>query len=53
MPLTKDVYRRMRSKDWGEWRWAFSFYGVENWLLLRIMCETNRLMPFFRLHKAN
>ena len=31
---------------------AFSFYGVENWLLLRIMCETNRLIPFFRLHQT-
>jgi len=26
----------MSAKDWSEWRWAFSFYGVENWLLLRI-----------------
>jgi len=34
MPLTKDLYRRMSMKDWSEWWWAFSFYGVENWLLL-------------------
>jgi len=29
------------------------FYGVENWLLLRIMCETKRLNPLFRLHEAS
>jgi len=34
MPLTKDLYRRMSAKDWSEWRWAFSFYGVENWLFI-------------------
>jgi len=26
----------MSAKDRSEWRWAFSFYGVENWLLLRM-----------------
>jgi len=50
--LTKDLYRRMSTIDWSEWRWAFSFYGVENWLLLHIMCGTNRLNPIFRLHEA-
>jgi len=45
--------RRMSAKDWSEWRWAFFFYGFENWLLLRIMCGTKRLNPFFRLHKAS
>jgi len=29
MPLTKDLYRRMSAKYWSEWRWAFSFHGVE------------------------
>jgi len=53
MPLTTDLYRRMSAKDWSEWRWAFSFYGVENWLVSRIMCETKRLNPFFRLHEAS
>jgi len=46
MPLTKDLCRRMSAKDWSEWPWAFSFYGVENWLLLRIMCGTKRLNHF-------
>jgi len=30
-----------------------SFYGVENWLLLRMMRGTKRLNPFFRLHEAS
>jgi len=30
MPLTKDLYKRMSACDWSEWRWAFSFSGVEN-----------------------
>jgi len=29
------------------------FFGVENWLLLRIMCGKKRLNPFFRLHEAS
>jgi len=29
------------------------FSGVENWLLLRIICGTKRLNPFFRLHEAS
>jgi len=53
MLLTKDLYRRMSAKDWSVWRWAFSFYGVENWLLLRIMRGTKRLNPFLRLHEAS
>jgi len=44
---------RMSAKDWSEWRWAFAFYGVENWLLLRIMCGTKRLNSFFRLCNAS
>ena len=44
---------RMTAKDWSEWRWAFAFYGVENWLLLRTMCGTKRLNPFFRLYEAS
>ena len=51
MPLTKG--RRMSAKDWSEWPWAFSFHGVENWLLLRIICGAKRLNPFFRLHEAS
>jgi len=31
---------------------AFSFYGVENRLLLH-MCEKKRLNPFFRLHEVS
>ena len=27
--------------------------GVENWLLLRIICGTKRLNPFFRLHEGS
>jgi len=46
-------YRRIIAKDWSEWRWALSFYGVENWLFLRIMCGRKRLDPFFRLHEAS
>jgi len=53
MLLTKDLYRRMRAKDWSEWRWALSFSGVENWVLLQIMCGTKRLNPFRRWHKAS
>jgi len=30
---------------------AFSFYDVENWILLRIMRGTKSLNPFFRLHE--
>jgi len=43
MPLTKDLYRRMSAKHWSEWRWAFSLYGVENWLSLHIMFGTKRI----------
>ena len=46
-------YKRMSAKNWSEWRWAFSLYGVENWLLLRIMRGTKCLNPFFRLHKVS
>ena len=53
MPLTKDLFGRMSAKHWSEWRWAFSFYGVENCFLLRIICGTKRLNPFFRLHDAS
>jgi len=53
MPLTKDLYRRMSAKEWSEWRWTFSFSGVENLLLLHIMCGTKRLNPCFRLHEAS
>jgi len=53
MPLTQDLYKRMSAKDRSEWRWAFSFYGVENWLLLRIMCGTKRLTSLFRSHEAS
>jgi len=31
----------------------FSFYNVENWLLIGIMCEKKRLNPFFRLQEAS
>jgi len=55
LPLTKDLYRRMSAKHCicSEWRWPFSFNGVENWLLSRIMWGTKRLKPFFRLYKAS
>ena len=53
IPLTKDLYSRMSAKDWSEWRWGFSFSGVENRLLLHMMCGTKRLNPFFRLHEAS
>ena len=52
MPLTKDLYRSMSAKDWSEWRWAFSFSGVKNWLLLHIMCGTKRLNPFFQITRG-
>jgi len=29
------------------------FYGVDNWLLLRVTCGTKRLNPFFRFHEAS
>jgi len=41
-----DIDRRMSAKDWSEWRWAFSFYGVETWLLLCAMRGTKRLIHF-------
>ena len=47
------VHRIMSPKDWSEWRWAFSFHCVENWLLWRVMCGTKRLNPFFRLHETS
>jgi len=47
------VWRPCYRRDWSEWRWPLSFYGVEKWLLLRIMCGTKRLNPFFRLHEAS
>jgi len=50
MPLTEDLHKRMRVKGWIDRWWAFSFYGVKNWLLLWIMCGTKCLNPFFRLH---
>jgi len=53
MPLRKDLYRRMSAKDWSERQWVFSCSGVENWLLLHIMCGTKRLNQFFRLHEAS
>jgi len=53
MPLTKDLYKRIRAKDWSERGWAFSFYGVENRLLLRLMCGAKRLNPFIRLHETS
>jgi len=53
MLLTKGLYIRMGAKDWSEWRWALSFSGVENWLLLHIMCGTKRLNPFCRLYEAS
>jgi len=28
------------------------FHGVENWLLLRVMCGTKRLSPFSIVHEA-
>jgi len=52
MPLTKDLYRSMSAKDWSEWRWAFSFSGVENWLFLDIMCGTKRLNLFFQVTRG-
>jgi len=39
-------YRRITAKNWSEWRWAFSFYGIETCLLLRIMYGTKRLNDF-------
>jgi len=53
MLLTKDLYKRMSAKDWSEWRWALSFSGVKNWLLLHITCGRKRLNPFSRLHEAS
>jgi len=37
---------RCSTKCWDESLWEFSFYGVENELLLRIICHTERLKPF-------
>jgi len=36
----------MTAKDWSEWRWAFSFDGVETWLLSGIMHGKKRLNAF-------
>ena len=47
------IGRRMSAKVWNEWHWVYPFYGVENWLLLRIKCARKRLNPFFRLHEAS
>jgi len=47
MPLTNDLYR-MSAKDWSDWRWALSFYGIENRLLLcTVQCvEQNASIHF-------
>jgi len=37
---------RCSAKFWDESQWEFSFYGIENELLLRIICHTERLKPF-------
>jgi len=34
---------RRSAKCWDESQWGFSFYGVENERLLRIICHTQRL----------
>jgi len=39
-------YIRCGAKCWDESQWGFPFYGVENELLLRIICHTERLKPF-------
>jgi len=36
MPLIKNLYKRMSAKEWSEWRWGYSFSGVENLLFARI-----------------
>jgi len=51
MPLTKNLYWRISAKYCKEWRWAFSFYGLDNLLLLR-MCGTKRLNPFFQITRS-
>jgi len=33
--------------------YSLNFYGIANWLLLRIMCGTKCLNPFLRLHEAS
>jgi len=50
MLQTQDLCRRMCAKNWREWRWALSFYDVENRLVT--LCGTKRFDPFFRLHEA-
>jgi len=45
MPVAKDLYRRIRAKDWSEWQWAFSFYDVENWLYVQCV-EQNAWIHF-------
>jgi len=37
---------RCGAKCWDKSQWGFSFYGVENELLLRIICHRERLKPF-------
>jgi len=37
---------RCSAKCWDEWQCGFSFYGVENESLLRVICHTERLKPF-------
>ena len=37
---------RCSAKCWDESQWGFSFYGVDNELLLRIICHTERLKLF-------
>jgi len=41
------------SLTWSKWRWGFSFYGVETWLLLRIICEWNKIPePIFQITRG-
>ena len=53
VPLTTDLYTRTCAKDSNEWRWTFSFHGVDNWLLLRVIVDQNSWIHFFRLHEAS
>jgi len=43
MTLAKDLYRRMSTKDWSEWRWALFLWRWELVIVSLRMCGTKCL----------
>jgi len=52
-PLTKDLNRRMSSKDWSDWRRALSLSGVEVVIVRYMWNKTPESIFQITLHKAS